>query len=100
MRRNLRHPTSALRGSWRAAFEHSLRIDESWRRRRFAKREHRDHLSFVHQLHMRGDRLLTAPNAGDDRDGALFARLGLKPMAPMDTGSEPRGCKLLREAAE
>ena len=47
-----------------------------------------------------GDRLLTAPNAGDDRDGALFARLGLKPMAPMDTGSEPRGCKLLREAAE
>ena len=43
-----------------------------------------------------GDRLLTAPNAGDDRDGALFTRLGLKPMA----AEEPRGCKLLREAAE
>ena len=43
-----------------------------------------------------GDRLLTTPNAGDDRDGALFARLGLKPMA----AEEPRGCKLLREAAE
>jgi biotin synthase len=28
-----------------------------------------------------GDRLLTAPNAGDDRDAALFDRLGLKPMA-------------------
>jgi biotin synthase len=27
-----------------------------------------------------GDRLLTAPNAGDDSDAALFARLGLKPM--------------------
>ena len=27
-----------------------------------------------------GDRLLTAPNAGDDADGALFARLGLRPM--------------------
>ena len=43
-----------------------------------------------------GDRLLTAPNAGDDKDGALFARLGLKPMV----AEEPRGCKLLREAAE
>ncbi|KUR73587.1 biotin synthase [Novosphingobium fuchskuhlense] len=27
-----------------------------------------------------GDRLLTAANAGDDADAALFARLGLKPM--------------------
>ena len=24
-----------------------------------------------------GDKLLTAPNAGDDSDGALFAKLGL-----------------------
>ncbi|KLE34962.1 biotin synthase BioB [Aurantiacibacter luteus] len=32
-----------------------------------------------------GDRLLTAPNAGDDSDAALFARLGLTPMA----GEEP-----------
>jgi biotin synthase len=28
-----------------------------------------------------GDKLLTAGNAGDDKDAALFARLGLKPMA-------------------
>jgi biotin synthase len=27
-----------------------------------------------------GDRLLTAPNAGDDADAAMFARLGLKPL--------------------
>lgn len=27
-----------------------------------------------------GDKLLTAPNAGDDTDAAMFARLGLKPM--------------------
>ncbi|MEL1249250.1 biotin synthase BioB [Aurantiacibacter gilvus] len=32
-----------------------------------------------------GDKLLTAPNAGDDSDAALFARLGLKPME----GEEP-----------
>jgi len=32
-----------------------------------------------------GDRLLTAPNAGDDADGALFAKLGLVPLA----GEEP-----------
>jgi biotin synthase len=31
------------------------------------------------------DRLLTAPNAGDDADAALFARLGLRPMQ----GEEP-----------
>jgi biotin synthase len=48
-----------------------------------------------------GDRLLTAPNAGDDRDGALFARLGLKPMAVSQTPAEiaaermPRGCAKL-----
>ncbi len=32
-----------------------------------------------------GDKLLTAPNAGDDSDGALFAKLGLTPLA----GEEP-----------
>lgn len=32
-----------------------------------------------------GDKLLTAPNAGDDSDAAMFARLGLKPME----GEEP-----------
>ncbi|MXO65005.1 biotin synthase BioB [Altererythrobacter endophyticus] len=32
-----------------------------------------------------GEQLLTAPNAGDDSDAALFARLGLRPM----TGEEP-----------
>jgi biotin synthase len=32
-----------------------------------------------------GDKLLTAANAGDDADGALFARLGLSPMV----GEEP-----------
>jgi biotin synthase len=42
-----------------------------------------------------GDKLLTAPNAGDDNDAAMFARLGLKAMA-----AEPaRGCTV-REAAE
>jgi biotin synthase len=32
-----------------------------------------------------GDRLLTAANAGDDADAALFARLGIKAMS----GQEP-----------
>ena len=32
-----------------------------------------------------GDKLLTAPNAGDDSDAALFARLGLTAMR----GEEP-----------
>ncbi len=32
-----------------------------------------------------GDKLLTAPNAGDDEDAALFERLGLRPLA----GEEP-----------
>ncbi|MCH7628517.1 MAG: biotin synthase, partial [Proteobacteria bacterium] len=32
-----------------------------------------------------GDKLLTAANAGDDADAAMFARLGLKPME----GEEP-----------
>ena len=29
-----------------------------------------------------GDRLLTTPNAGDNKDAALFARLGVRPMTP------------------
>jgi biotin synthase len=43
-----------------------------------------------------GDRLLTAPNAGDDADAALFAKLGLKPME----GEEPMRACAVREAAE
>lgn len=49
-----------------------------------------------------GDRLLTAPNAGDDADAAMFVRLGLKPLQ----GPEPlaefraRGCGGRLEAAE
>jgi biotin synthase len=38
-----------------------------------------------------GDRLLTTPNAGDDFDGALFAKLGLKPLVaeePMRVAAE------------
>jgi biotin synthase len=52
-----------------------------------------------------GDTLLTAPNAGDDKDGAMFARLGIKPMAIAQTQADldaermPRGCAKL-EAAE
>lgn len=43
-----------------------------------------------------GDKLLTAPNAGDDSDAALFSKLGLTALQ----GEEPlRGCKTL-EAAE
>jgi biotin synthase len=43
-----------------------------------------------------GDKLLTAPNAGDDSDGALFAKLGLTPLVQ----EEPmRACKVA-EAAE
>ncbi|MCX7864551.1 MAG: biotin synthase BioB, partial [Novosphingobium sp.] len=36
-----------------------------------------------------GDTLLTAPNAGEDADAALFAKLGLKPLA---SGQEPSAC--------
>jgi biotin synthase len=36
-----------------------------------------------------GDKLLTAPNAGDDSDAALFAKLGLKALA----GAEPMRAK-------
>jgi biotin synthase len=39
-----------------------------------------------------GDRLLTAPNAGDDADGALFARLGLTPMAAEEPMRAARAC--------
>ncbi|NUT00202.1 MAG: biotin synthase BioB [Sphingomonas sp.] len=38
-----------------------------------------------------GDRLLTTPNAGDDKDAALFAKLGLKPLEaeePMRVAAE------------
>jgi biotin synthase len=43
-----------------------------------------------------GDKLLTAANAGDDKDAALMAKLGLRPME----AEEPlRACKAL-EAAE
>ena len=43
-----------------------------------------------------GDRLLTAPNAGDDADAALFARLGLTPLM----GEEPLRARTRVEAAE
>jgi biotin synthase len=42
-----------------------------------------------------GDKLLTAPNAGDDSDAALFAKLGLTPLE----GEEPlRACKVAEPA--
>ena len=41
-----------------------------------------------------GDKLLTAPNAGDDSDGALFAKLGLVPLE----GEEPMRVELERPA--
>ncbi|WP_374405855.1 biotin synthase BioB [Pelagerythrobacter sp.] len=46
-----------------------------------------------------GDKLLTAPNAGDDSDGALFAKLGLTALQ----GEEPlrasgRACKAVEDA--
>jgi len=43
-----------------------------------------------------GDKLLTAPNAGDDADAALFAKLGLVPLA----GEEPMRACAKAEAAE
>ncbi len=43
-----------------------------------------------------GDKLLTTPNAGDDKDTAMLARLGLVPM----TAEEPlRACKLAEASA-
>ena len=42
-----------------------------------------------------GDKLLTAPNAGDDSDAALFGKLGLTAMA----GEEPmQACKVVEAA--
>lgn len=52
-----------------------------------------------------GDTLLTAPNAGDDNDAAMFARLGLKTMTINqsldDIASErmPIGCTKLSGTA-
>jgi biotin synthase len=43
-----------------------------------------------------GDKLLTAPNAGEDADAALFAKLGLVPLA----GEEPLRACSAREPAE
>ena len=43
-----------------------------------------------------GDKLLTAPNAGDDEDAALFAKLGLTAL----TGEEPMRACGCAEAAE
>lgn len=42
-----------------------------------------------------GDKLLTAPNAGDDSDAALFAKLGLTPL----TGEEPMRAEMEENAA-
>ncbi|MCB2044546.1 MAG: biotin synthase BioB [Novosphingobium sp.] len=48
-----------------------------------------------------GDKLLTAPNAGDDSDAAMFARLGLKAMQIAETSADveasrmPAGCAKL-----
>jgi biotin synthase len=48
-----------------------------------------------------GDKLLTAPNAGDDSDAAMFARLGLRAMAIAETSADveasrmPKGCAKL-----
>ena len=53
-----------------------------------------------------GDRLLTTPNAGDDADAALFAKLGLKSLAcdePMrqfpGEGRDPGRCEAAVPAA-
>ena len=42
-----------------------------------------------------GDKLLTAPNAGDDSDGALFAKLGLTPLMQEEPA---RACKTAEPA--
>lgn len=42
-----------------------------------------------------GDKLLTAPNAGDDSDAALFAKLGLKTLA----GAESLGTSACRQTS-
>jgi len=43
-----------------------------------------------------GDKLLTAPNAGDDADAAMFARLGLSPLS----GPEPMRAQRQPEVAD
>ena len=47
-----------------------------------------------------GDKLLTAPNAGDDADGALFAKLGLVPLAGEEPLRPAQGRACSREPAE
>jgi biotin synthase len=53
-----------------------------------------------------GDKLLTAPNAGDDQDAALFAKLGLRPLAAEEpkrqfpgVGRDPGRCNAAVSAA-
>jgi biotin synthase len=40
-----------------------------------------------------GDRLLTAPNAGDDKDAALFAKLGVVAMRIAPSQIEWKECQ-------
>ena len=48
-----------------------------------------------------GDKLLTAPNAGDDSDGALFAKLGLTPLVQEEPARAlGRSCKRTGETME
>jgi biotin synthase len=48
-----------------------------------------------------GDKLLTAPNAGDDSDAALFAKLGLIALEGEEPLRQAQGCACgVREAAE
>ena len=47
-----------------------------------------------------GDKLLTAANAGDNADAALFAKLGLKPMESEEPMRSGCGCAPQAEAAE
>jgi hypothetical protein len=56
-----------------------------------------------------GDKLLTAANAGDDKDAALLAKLGLVPMEAeeplrarkaLEAANEDAGCKMLVLSAD
>ncbi|MDG2002138.1 MAG: biotin synthase BioB [Novosphingobium sp.] len=48
-----------------------------------------------------GDKLLTAPNAGDDEDAVMFDKLGLKPLSGEDPLRQAQGrAGATREAAE
>ena len=48
-----------------------------------------------------GDKLLTAPNAGDDSDGALFAKLGLTPLVQEEPArASGRSCQRTSETME